>query len=79
MPLIKKNDSKTPLRFRQIGELTMVPFYLAGGPLVGWWIGGWTDQKFGTGPYLRAGLMVLGLLAGARETWRIVRQVSENE
>lgn len=77
--MIKKNDSETPERARQIGELTMIPFYLAGGVGVGFWLGGWCDKKFGTEPYIRVILMLLGALTGMRESWRIIRQISESE
>lgn len=67
------------LKTRQIAELTMIPFYLVGGPLVGFWIGGWIDQYFATNPYFRAVFIILGVISGMRESWRIVRQVSENQ
>ncbi len=67
------------MRARQVGELTMIPFYLAGGLLVGYWMGGWCDSKFGTAPYIRVALMVLGMLSAMRESWRMIRQISETE
>jgi len=77
--LTKKNNSYVYSKARQIGELTMIPFYLMGGLLLGFWMGGWIDQRFDTDPYLRAVFMVLGLISGARESWRIVRQFAESE
>ena len=79
MPLIKKNDSEGPRRARQVGELTMIPIYLVGGVLIGFWFGGWCDAKFGTAPYAKVVLMLLGALGGMRESWRIVRQISASE
>lgn len=79
MPLIRKNESEGPLRARQIGELTMIPVYLGGGLLIGFWMGGWCDDKFGTEPRIRVVLMILGALTGMRESWRIVRQISASE
>ncbi len=57
----------------------MIPMYLAGGPLIGYWMGTWLNNKFGTGPYVRAGLMVLGLIAAGREAWRIIREISSSD
>lgn len=64
---------------RQVGELTMIPVYLAGGVAIGFWAGGWLDGKFGTEPRIRVVLMLLGAAVGMRESWRIVRQISAAE
>ncbi|CAK0764907.1 conserved hypothetical protein [Gammaproteobacteria bacterium] len=65
------------IRSRQIGELAMIPFYLVGGPLIGLWIGSWSDQYFDTVPYLRIIFIMLGFINGARESWRVVIRISE--
>lgn len=57
----------------------MIPFYLAGGIGVGFWMGGWIDRRLDTEPYLRVILMMLGAFAGMRETWRIIRRISKSE
>jgi ATP synthase protein I len=78
-PLIKKKDPDTAFRARQIGELTMIPIYLVGGPLIGFAMGSWIDKKFGSAPYGQVVLIILGLMAAAREAWRIIRQISDSE
>jgi len=77
--LIKKKDPDTAFRARQIGELTMIPIYLVGGPLIGFAIGSWIDKKFGSEPYAQAVFIILGLVTAMRETWRIIRQASDSE
>jgi F0F1-type ATP synthase assembly protein I len=77
--LTEKNDTNSFLTARQIGELSMIPFYLVGGPLVGLWMGGWLDRYFHAAPYFRGGFIVLGLMSGMRESWQVIRQISESQ
>jgi len=64
---------------RQVAELTMIPFYLVGGPLVGFWIGGWIDQRFATTPHFKTIFVILGAISGMRESWRAVSQMSKEQ
>ncbi len=75
-PLIKKKDPDTAFRARQIGELTLIPIYLVGGPLIGFVMGSWIDKKFGSEPYAQAAFIILGLVTSMREVWRIIRQAA---
>jgi ATP synthase protein I len=70
---MKKNEkNKSPLQ--QAGVFVTIPFVLATPPLVGWWIGKWVDKKLNTTPYLMYALLILGLLAGAWECYKIVKE-----
>lgn len=61
---------------RQIGLLSMIPFLLAVAPLIGWFMGRWLDGRLGTNPVLTVVLLLLGFVAGVRETIILVRRAS---
>jgi F0F1-type ATP synthase assembly protein I len=60
--------------WRQIGLLTSIPFILALAPIVGYFLGKFLDQKFRTQPWLSLILLILGFVAGVRETIDIVKK-----
>jgi F0F1-type ATP synthase assembly protein I len=59
--------------WRQAGLLATIPFILALAPIVGFVIGNWLDAKCGTRPWLSVILLVLGFVAGVRETIQIIK------
>ncbi len=59
--------------WRQIGLLSSIPFILALAPIVGYFLGQYLDTKFRTGPWLSFILLILGFVAGVRETIHIVK------
>jgi ATP synthase protein I len=61
---------------RQIGLLGTIPFMLATGPFVGYFIGDWLDNKFGTDPVLLIIFLVLGFAASVKETAKIIKEAS---
>lgn len=67
----KDNDPKV---WRQYGELTAIPFLLAGGPLIGYYMGDWLDRHFGTKPWATGILIALGFAAAIKEVLRIIRK-----
>lgn len=74
----RKDESEFFLRARQVGILTSIPFILLLGPLIGFFLGGWIDRKFGWAPYGTAVLIGLGFAAAVRETVRMIRDVLRN-
>jgi F0F1-type ATP synthase assembly protein I len=52
---------------------------LAAAPLIGYFLGRWLDGKFGTEPLFMLILLVLGLVAGVRETLLIIRKAQDAE
>jgi ATP synthase protein I len=72
----KQNDSPNPLQ--QIGLYATIPFILAVPPIVGWFIGRWLDQYFGSHPYLKYIFRLLGCVAALREFYRLVMSL-DNE
>lgn len=69
-----KNKSEFFLRARQIGILTAVPLVLPLGPLIGYLLGHWIDQKFGIDPFATIVMILLGVAASVRETIRMIRE-----
>ena len=51
-----------------------IPFVLAVPPMVGWVIGKWLDDYFGTGNKIMYVFLILGLIAGFRELFRIIKK-----
>ena len=66
----------------QIGIATSIPFVMAAGPIVGYFLGNWLDGWLATGPYLMIIFSVLGLVSSIRETIKLIQrlnQISEDE
>jgi len=70
---VTEKDPKKVTAWRQIGLLSSIPFILALAPIVGFLLGKFLDQKFRTQPWLSMILLVLGFVAGVRETIKIVK------
>ena len=50
---------------------------LAAAPLIGYFIGHWIDARAGTEPWFMLGFILLGLVAGARETFLIIKKAQD--
>lgn len=61
---------------RAIGLLGVIPMMIGVGPMVGYFIGDWLDNKFGTGPYLMIVFIILGFGAAVKETIKIIKQAN---
>jgi hypothetical protein len=59
--------------WRQVGLLSSIPFILALAPIVGFFLGKYLDTKLRTSPWLSFILLILGFVAGVRETINIVK------
>jgi F0F1-type ATP synthase assembly protein I len=64
---------------RQIGILTSLPFIMAAGPLVGYFIGEWLDRILGTSPYLMIVLTLMGIISAGREVFKLVKMTTDDE
>lgn len=64
-------------RLQQIGVLVTIPFVLAVPPLLGWALGHWLDKHLNTDPYLMYLFLALGIGAGVRECYRIIKQFGQ--
>lgn len=65
-------------KFSQIAALATIPFALALPPLIGWAIGSWLDNHFGTTPYFMYILLILGFAGGVRECYKIIKRFTNN-
>jgi len=57
----------------------MVPFLLVVPPLVGLFIGRYLDNRFDKDPLFTIVLLVLGFIAGARETAKLVKRANKED
>lgn|GEM_PF-238162 len=65
-----------------VGKATMaimIPTTLAASVLVGVFVGNWLDTKFGTGPWLMILFIVMGSVAGIRQTKQILKRIEDSE
>lgn len=69
----KKAEDSFYARLKQLGLLTTIPIMLAAGPLLGFFVGDFLDNKFNTRPIFVAVFVVVGFAAGARESIRILK------
>ena len=53
----------------------LIPMLMLAGPLVGFFLGQWLDSKLGWAPWGQLAGLVVGLLAGFRESYLIVRRL----
>ena len=66
-------------RMQLIASYITLPFALAVPPIVGWFIGSWLDKHFNIAPYGMYTLLVLGMVAGVREFYRIVKKNKDKD
>jgi F0F1-type ATP synthase assembly protein I len=71
--LKKKNDRNRFEGVRQAGLLSTIPVLLAVSPLIGFFIGRFLDGKFNSDPVFTIVFLILGFVAGAMQTARIIR------
>ena len=76
-PSGSQNRKETP-----VGKATMaimIPTTLAASVLVGAFAGNWLDDRFGTGPWLMLLFVVMGSVAGIRQTIQILKRIQDSE
>ncbi|MBS4167493.1 AtpZ/AtpI family protein [Parachlamydia sp. AcF125] len=61
-------------KVQQLGAFATTPFVLVVPLVISWLIGHWLDRFFGTSPHLMYTCIGLGLFAGGREFYRIVKR-----
>lgn len=53
----------------------LIPMLMLAGPAVGFLLGRWLDSKLGWDPWGQLGGLILGLAAGFRESYLIVKRL----
>ena len=72
-PLQNKKEEERYWAMRQVGLLTTIPVLLAVSPLIGFFMGRFLDGKLNTDPIFTIGFLILGFIAGARQTARVIK------
>jgi F0F1-type ATP synthase assembly protein I len=73
----KSSDKKPPDNpWLQAGVALTIPALLVSGPLVGYGLGWLIRRWTGWGPWVDVLMLLLGLIAGARETIKVIRKIS---
>jgi F0F1-type ATP synthase assembly protein I len=63
---------------RAVSLALMIPAVMLATPLVGFAAGWWLDQKFGTTPWCKTTGALLGMIAGGRETYRLILKINQD-
>jgi len=71
----KTNDKYST--YRQIGILTTIPFLLAVGPILGYYIGEFLDRKLNTSPYLMIVFIFFGFVAAAKGVYNLIKKAEQ--
>jgi ATP synthase protein I len=74
--VIRKPDNKYST-YRQIGILTTIPFLLAVGPILGYYIGDFLDKRLNTNPYLMILFIVLGFVASGKGVYDLIKKAGQ--
>jgi ATP synthase protein I len=72
----KKSDDKYSM-YRQVGILTTIPIILAVGPILGYFIGNFLDEKLHTQPYLMIVFIFFGFVAAGKGVYNLIKRASE--
>lgn len=64
---------------KAVALLGHLGFVLAGSVFLGWWAGDWCDRRFETAPWLTVVLVLLFVVAGSRECWRLLKPLLQEE
>ncbi|MCE5230950.1 AtpZ/AtpI family protein [bacterium] len=71
-----KRDKQEPDAYAKAGLAMMIPMLMAAGPIAGLLVG-WALQRWlGWGKWILWVMLVLGLIAGARETINVIKRLS---
>ena len=73
-----KNDEKFDPRIQNLGILITIPMVFAAGPLAGFFIGYWLDQKWGSDPWGKTILSLLGFAASIRQVIELIKRATKN-
>ena len=70
---MKTNDKFYPL-IRNIGIVVTIPMVFAAGPVVGFLIGSWIDQKWSTDPWAKTILSLLGFVGSVKQVIELIKR-----
>lgn len=70
------NDKFYPL-VRNIGIVVTIPMVFVAGPVAGFLIGQWIDQKWSTDPWARVVLSLLGFIASIKQVVELIKRTAK--
>jgi hypothetical protein len=74
----RKGGPRDPsAQYRALIALATIPLFLGVAPLVGWWLGRWVDRRAGTDWVFQGIGILLGFVAGVKETIDLVRRAQK--
>lgn len=65
--------------YRMLGLIMSASFTMAASVLVGYWIGSWLDNYFGTKPWLTLLMFLLGTAAGLKSLYDLAFPKKEGD
>jgi ATP synthase protein I len=71
--IVMEKKDKFYSTLRQAGIYTAIPFLLALGPIIGYFIGNFLDQRLHTEPYLMILFILFGFIATGKEVYNLVK------
>ncbi len=71
--IIMEKKDKFYSTLRQAGIYTAIPFLLALGPIIGYFIGDFLDKRLHTEPYLMIVFLIFGFVASGKEVYNLVK------
>jgi F0F1-type ATP synthase assembly protein I len=74
---MKEPAEDTYAWIRRVGTLASIPLLLGLAPIVGGAVGWVMDRIFGTRPLFTILVLLTGFASGVRETWILIRRVSD--
>ena len=75
-PVVNKNTKKRLWKMTQISGLAVsIPFEIAAGPFIGYFIGSYLMQKFGVHRYVMYVFIIMGFVASITNTAIIIKMM----
>ena len=76
MLILKTNDKFYPL-VRNISVIVTIPMVFVAGPVVGFLIGQWIDQKWSIDPWAKTVLSLLGFVASIKQVIELIKRTTK--
>ncbi|MBI3999362.1 MAG: AtpZ/AtpI family protein [Candidatus Omnitrophica bacterium] len=74
---MKNNEKLYPL-VRNVGIVITIPMVFAVGPIFGFLIGSWIDEKWQLDPWGKIVLSLLGFIASIRQVIRLIKTATKD-
>jgi len=75
---LKKDEKFYPL-VRNLGIVVTIPMVFVVGPVIGFLIGNWIDQKWNTAPWGMITLILLGFIASVKQVIDLIKRATNSQ